>query len=601
MLQPRIVPKGLFALSRFAKTLCCVGIGAVLAVAGVCLACFRAGSPTIDYLLFPEVCASGLAAIVFCLLARGASARERIFWYLWAVGCALWVVGTVFGMLAWSRPVHEEMDFLSHAFTFLPEVAMMVALVMRPEVAHDRLRDPVVRFEAALVALWWIYLFLLFVMPWRWAVSDFGRLWISFVSLHYFQDFALVLWLVVLASHCHGPWRRIYAHMACAIALLTVTIGPLYRAFDQQHWIPVAVFDALIAAAFLWLALTPLAAGRVKRQGDLLMPMSDSETASGMGNLLVSITLLGLPLLTLWSRFFSDAPGAVSRFRLLVSFAILVAGVLLVYRWQDVADEHRENMADELKSAVCEMRRLQGQYAEAEKLASLGQLAAGAAHEINNPVAAMLGFAELLHADSSATLRIREMGAKIGNQARRIRTLVHNLLSLDNFAVLELEPVDLATLVRSAVDLCRLDIRYRYAKLTVAVEHSPLEARGDPGKLLQVFYRLLKDLSGEEGERGVEIHARLDPRSSGPIVEFIERNASLSGVPCVPHPFDAQSAQQGGGLSLGVCLAIIQEHHGTLSQEKLPDRRRLFRISLPALGPGEAAVHAPSAAATHRP
>ncbi len=590
--------KGLRVLGWLGKTLCCVGLGGALGFASVGLAYFHSGPPAVGYVFFPEVCAAGLAAVVLCLLAKRSSGRERLFWQLWAGGCALWMVGTVLGMAAWPPAPHSKTNFISLAFTFLPEVAIMAALVMHPELVDGKLRDPVVRFEAALVALWWFYLYLLFVTPWHWIVPGYGHLWTSFVVLHYLQDFALVLWLAALASYSRGRWRRIYGHLACAVALLTVTVGPLYQALGQRRWVPAMIFDVLIAGAFLWLALTPLVAGRKKSaiQMQEQEPPAATVTAPGTGNLLVSITVLGVPILTLWSRFLSAAPAPVARFRLLVSFATLVAGTLLVYRWQDVADAHRENMVGELETSVRELRRLQSRFAEAEKLASLGQLAAGAAHEINNPVAAMLGFAELLHADATATPCVREMGRKIGDQARRIRTLVHNLLSLGEFTSLEMKTVDLAALVGSAVDLLRLDARHRHAKMQVAFERSPLECRGDPEKLLQVFYRLLFDLSGEQGKKGVEVRVRHDRDRSSAVVEFTEL-ASPGSADSITPLCDAQQAQQGAGLSLGVCYTIVQEHQGTVAHENLSDGRRLFRVSLPAAGQEPSGLRATSASA----
>lgn len=533
---------------------------------------------------FPETCGAGLAVVLFCLLAKRAAGRERAFWQLWALGCGVSIAAIALGVPPWPHTLRPGMGFPGLAFSFLPGVAMMAALVMQPELAGGRLRDPVVRYEAGLVALWWVYLFLLFVTPWDWLSPDAKRLSISYTGLHYLQDFVLILWLVALASGCHGRWRRIYAQMACAIALLTFTAGPLYQALGTRNRLQATLFDLLLAGAFLWLALAAL----FNRPSSNGVPPADPVPAPGLGNLLVSITALGIPVLMIWSRFFNHAPEPVPRFRLLVSFAVLMAGVLLVYRWQDAADQSEEGMVDELESSVRELRRLLGQFAEAEKLASLGQLAAGAAHEINNPVAAMLGYAELLHADASASPRVREMGRKIADQTRRIRTLVHNLLSLGEQATFETRSVDVAALLRSAIELFRLDARHRHRNLRLEVAPGTIDIRGDPEKLLQVFYRFLIELA--EGEAGNGIEVRLQPArgTPGAVVEFFDSPAVEQAGPIVPEPYDAQRAQKGVALGLNVCYAIVQDHQGSIARETLPDGRRIFRISLPA-SPGRAA------------
>jgi signal transduction histidine kinase len=577
-------------LSRLGKSLYCVGIGAALAAAGLLLAYSYSGSAAWNAVFFPETCGAGFAVVLFCLLAKESASRERAFWQLWAFGCGLWIVGLTLDVLAWPRTLRPEMGFLGLAFSFLPEVAMIAALVIQPELAGGRLRDPVVGYEAGLVALWWIYLFLLFVTPWNWVMPSAHRFWASYLGLHYLQDFALVVWLAALASGSHERWRRIYAQMACAIALLTMATGPLYQALGTQAWLPAAIYGLLIGAAFLWLALAAL----FNRPTSADMPLADPVPAPGLGNLLVSITVLGIPVLMIWSRFFSRAPEPVHRFRLLVSFAVLMIGVLLVYRWQDAADQSEESMVCELETSVRELRHLLGQFAETEKLASLGQLAAGAAHEINNPVAAMLGYAELLHADSSAAPRVQEIGCKIGDQARRIRTLVHNLLSFGEHATFEAQSVDVAALLRSAIELFRLDEHHRHRSLRLDVESGPIEVLGDPEKLLQVFYRFLLELAGGEGENGVEIRLRPAKGAAGAVVEFLDRGTGSEAAPVGPEPYDPQRAQQGVGFGLSVCYAIVQEHEGSIAHETLPGGRRMYRILLPA-SPSRAARTASAA------
>jgi len=580
-----------FGKSKVRKEYWLFGIGVVLAGGGVYLAVARPATITPALAFLPGIYATALAGYLFLLRARAVAGRERTFWRLWAAGCTLWIVSDLFGILAWSVPPHSRMEFFCLTFALLPEVAVMAALVMQPEVFEGELRDPVVRYEATLVALWWVYLYLMFVTPWRWVLPQPREFWSAFIALHKFQDATLVAWLVVLGLGSRGRWRRAYLHLAGAIGLLSLAIGPMYRAWSAEFWFSAMIFEALVACAFLWLALGPLFAAGEPEEA----PARARAPALGTGNLLASITSFGIPVLAIWSRFFGTAPEPVRTFRLFVSFVTLAIGVLLVYQWQDVADQQGERLVGTLETSVFERRRLQGHFAEAEKLVSLGHLAAGAAHEINNPVAAMLGYAELLRADDSASERVRELGRKIGEQARRIRNLVQNLLSLGEQAGREEQAVDVAALLKSAAELRLMGGRHRNESLRIEVAENPLEVRGDPDRLLQVFYRLLLALSGDDHLKSVDVRAQR-ATAGRVVVEFVERPAG-PGVTVVPEAYDAHQAQKGAGLSLSVCDAIIREHEGSIVHENLADGRRLFRVELPAIAlqPAEA-VPAPEPA-----
>src|SRR5258707_15611791 len=99
------------------------------------------------------------------------------------------------------------------------------------------------------------------------------------------------------------------------------------------------------------------------------------------------------------------------------------------------------------------LKRWYGQIAESEKLVSLGPLAAGAAHEINNPLAAILGFSDLLADDPTVPEKARTTASKIRDQARLTKTLVGNLLSFARQVPAERTLLDINTVVNNAVQL----------------------------------------------------------------------------------------------------------------------------------------------------
>jgi len=555
-----------------------VVIGTALAMGGVCLAIFLPGTVPPFLVLLPRIYASTLAGSCFWFRAKNTADREGTFWRLWAWGCWLWTITGVISLVSRSTSPIPTVKLFSAALTFIPQVLFMAGLVMQPEISEGRLRDPVVRYEAALVALWWTYLYILILIPWHWVLPDARQYLAALGGLHDFQYASMAVWMVALALSTQGGWRRVYCNLTGAIALFAVSMGFFYQAWDSQRWLPTMLFQALLAAAFLWMsqcALIPTAA----RPDE---PVRRQEPTLGAGAWLASITAIGIPALALWSRFLSAAPEPVRHFRLFVSFTTLVVAVLILYRWQDVAESQRERLVGELGTSVQELRQLQGHFAETEKLVSLGQLAAGAAHEINNPVAAMLGYSELLRSDPSASGRVLEFGGKIGDQTRRIRSLVHNLLSLAEGERRESELVDVSTPLHGALELRRISIGQRKQNLSLVTDDgAPLQVWGDPEKLLQVFYRLFLNLS-EGGETDIEVRVRNDDAQDRVTVELAGRPAVDSPAAAFPNAYNSQGAFDSKELSLNVCYMIVKEHGGTIVRESLEGGGTRFRISLPA-------------------
>jgi signal transduction histidine kinase len=570
-------------------------LGFVVAACGIVLAVLRGarGLPE-TVALGPELCAAGIGAWCCWQRAPAEAGRERTFWRLWAAAFALWIVNDILMILFTRGPLGTDVAYIALAFTYIPQVVMTAALVLQPEVKEGALRDPVVRYEAALVALCWVYLFLLIVTPWRLTVPDDDLYWSSFLYLHNIQNGVMIVWLAVLGIFSRGCWRRIYGHLAGATLLLSLSIEMMHTLFQQGRLVPAMIFEALQATALLWMAW----AAATQRPRPTDKPMPARPPALGSGNWLALVTAVGIPLLAVGYYGLDRSPQPVKHFRLLVSLVVLVAGILLVYRREEAADEQSERFLTGLETSVGELRRLQGQFAEAEKLASLGQLAAGAAHEINNPVAAMLGYSELIRGDASAGDRTRELARKIGDQARRIRSLVHDLLSLAQHASIDLRPVNAAELLRSAVELRRLATEQQEIELHLEIGAGALGTRGDPDKLLQVFYGLLLALGDIVPGRSIELTARAWRQDGRVVVEFLQ-HADGQATQAGGVLDEAQKAAKGIGLSLRVCDTIVREHGGTISRQDLPDGGRMFRVELPAY-PAET-VSAASPALANQP
>ena len=147
------------------------------------------------------------------------------------------------------------------------------------------------------------------------------------------------------------------------------------------------------------------------------------------------------------------------------------------------------------------LNRLQAQILQSEKLASIGQLVGGAAHELNNPITAMLGYSDML-LSTPLTDDQRPLAAKIGQYVRRTKSLVASLISFARQAPAPKSPLDLNTLARTAVKLTQS--QWEALGIEVRTQFDPALAKvlGDSNQLLQVCLQLVASCLHVLSERG---------------------------------------------------------------------------------------------------
>src|SRR3954469_13614988 len=219
-------------------------------------------------------------------------------------------------------------------------------------------------------------------------------------------------------------------------------------------------------------------------------------------------------------------------------------------------------------------------------MVALGQLVAGAAHEMNNPLTSILGYSDLLANDPALPAAPREMAGKIGNQARRTRRLVQNLLSFAQQSPGEKKPVNINALITNAVQLRELDLASHKIELTMQLEETLPGVWGDPNLLLQVVFHLLNnavDALSEIG--GGKVMVRTRRNKNNVIVEVADSGPGLKDPGRVFDPFyTTKPVGKGTGLGLSASYGIVHDHQGHISCHNRAEGGAVFVISLPALG-----------------
>jgi two-component system, NtrC family, sensor kinase len=282
---------------------------------------------------------------------------------------------------------------------------------------------------------------------------------------------------------------------------------------------------------------------------------------------------------------FGHEDAAVREFRLMTTLIASVPLALLIFVRTHFADTDRSRLLAQSEQSVQNLQRLQAQLVQSEKLVSLGQLAAGAAHEINNPLAAILGYSDLLADDATLPERARATASKIRDQARRTKTLVGNLLSFARQVPPERTLLDINTVVTNAVQLRALDLRSGTTKVDLQFESVLPGVRGDGNQLMQVFFNIISNgVEAMETRGGGVMTIKTIRDRANVVVLFSDTGPGLKEPHRVFDPFyTTKPVGKGTGLGLSICFGIVQEHGGKILCYNRQEGGAVFRVELPAV------------------
>ena len=521
-----------------------------------------------------------------CLLWNAASPyrRRNTFWMLLALGCTIWLAA----QMVWT---YEELvlhlkapsPFAGDMIFFLHTIPLMAALALQP---HARRLGKTLRYgylDLLLLALWWVFLYAYIVTPWQLVSPNTQVYGEKFSQIYLIEDLIFLMGLAVLCLRTKSGWRSVYLNLFGAAFLYTLANLVISWMGLLGKYYTGSLFDVPLVASFVWFGTAGVVAHRLEPVPDPATA-ARNEYAQGPARLAM-IGVLSMPALAIWGMFFSEAPEPVRQFRLLVTLVAVLLGATLVFFRQYLVEQDRLRLLRESQESVENLKRLQTQFVQAEQLVSLGQLAAGAAHEINNPLTAILGYADVLASSSPDEARTAAIAEKIREQARRVKTLVTNLQSFARQVPAEKQLLDLNAIVASAVQLRTLDLRDKNIRIDLQSGSVLPAVRGDPNQLLQVFYHLISNAvdAMEEVGGGVLMVRSLRERSNV-VVEFSDTGPGIREPHRVFDPFyTTKPVGKGTGLGLSICYGIVQEHGGRILGYNRTEGGTTFRIELPAV------------------
>jgi PAS domain S-box-containing protein len=235
---------------------------------------------------------------------------------------------------------------------------------------------------------------------------------------------------------------------------------------------------------------------------------------------------------------------------------------------------------------VTEMKRMEEQLIQAEKLAAMGQMLAGVAHELNNPLTAILGVTELLRERQGMDEATKRQLDLTHRQARRAARIVQNLLEFSRPAAPQKKTLDVSNLIERTLQLHEHSLRRNNVEVEFHPQPALLPVVGDANQLIQVFLNLISN--AEHAIREIRESGRIQIRI-GRIGTHVTVTVQDDGVGIQPDaipklfdPFYTTKRPGGGtGLGLSICTSIVREHGGSIDVETLPVGGSAFTVFLP--------------------
>lgn len=313
----------------------------------------------------------------------------------------------------------------------------------------------------------------------------------------------------------------------------------------------------------------------------------DSEISGiKMKAVIVAISAVILNSLILWFFVNRLVGNPVQK---LIQATTAVAGGDFTHKIELTNNHELTSVAASFNEMTLKLAEAQRKLYHSDKLASLGRLAAGIAHEINNPLTGVLTFASFLHKRAGEDSKMKEDLDVIIRETKRCRAIVKNLLDFSRQVPPQKTIIDISEVINQSLQIIdnQLSIRSIAVKKKFGEERLP-KLKGDKNQLQQVLINLIvnaADAIGENARGEIQIDTTATRKDNKNYIQ-IKIKDSGEGIPRevlskIFEPFFSTKGQKGTGLGLAVVWGIITEHNGTISVESEEKIGTTFTILLP--------------------
>ncbi len=532
-----------------------------------------------------------IAVVVMLWAAFSNQGRTRWFWVLLAAGAA--TVGC--NLAAWlycevlvRQPPPEP--FWADIPLFLQPVPMMAAAAMRPGSKQQEQKFHLSTLNFLILLLWWVYIYMFLVYPNEYILPNKTSFNTYYYVLFVLEFAVLLAVLGGMALVAQGAWRKIYWHLFFAGSLYLLGFQWLNAALQREEYYSGSIYDVPNYASICYFILIALRARNVPSE-ELSGGARDRRT--DVPGILAALAVLSLPLIGLCELFLGPQASQLLPFRVAVTLVgILLVGVCVFLRQKLLAAEMHRLLLDSEQN-LQRLQRAQSQLMQKERLAGVGQLVSGVAHELNNPLTAVMGYSDLL-LDQAADATSRQKLERLGTEARRMKRIIDNLISFARPPQEGRRLLDIAVIARESQMLCEYQLRSGGINVEMDFAADLPQVASNEGQLKQVFVNLFSN-SAHALEQAPEKKILLEGRLQGEkvIVRFSDSGA---GFPDVSRAFDpfytTRPVGQGTGLGLSICYGTVREHGGNIYAQNLEPNGAVVTIELPAKPQPEASAPA---------
>jgi two-component system sensor histidine kinase PilS (NtrC family) len=415
-----------------------------------------------------------------------------------------------------------------------------------------------------------------------------GAAWVAFASISTMVAVSLLAWTQAFelpALSQVRPWEQTGVGLVRTLGInLAALIGVGALAFifgDQlQRGVETLATTRKAAAELLTLhedIVRSLASGLITIAPDGLVLTANAAAADILGQPQV---LVGQPIDKLvpgLSALIANERGEVRRADLQLADDLTIG--VTVSPLRDIKNQvigRVVNFQD-----LTELRRLEVQSRRSERLATVGQLAAGVAHEIRNPLASISGSIELLRQTPAASDDDRTLMTIVHREIQRLNVLIGDLLDYANPRPPQLVDFDLGVLVEETLQVARADQAFSAVVMMMEVDR-PLPIHADPAKLRQVLWNLLRNAADAAAAGGKHVHvdARQGLDTTTILVSDDGPGIAADQLGNIFDPFFTTKSK-GTGLGLAICHAIIAEHRGHIDVVSELGRGTTMEVTIP--------------------
>jgi signal transduction histidine kinase len=530
----------------------------------------------VGYLLL--TLAIGVAMLADAWGTRGANRR---FWALMGSGCLLWA----FNQAGWAycevvRHTAVPDPWFIDVFLFLHLIPMIAAVGLRPHRAEGEQKLRVGTLDFLLLLAWWVFLYAFVVFPSQYVslnVAEYDR---TYGALYLVESGVLVLVLGIAARGAPAGWKVVYLNLMAASALYAMDSQGVNLAVASGRYYTGSLYDVPLIGAVSWMAATALTA----RQGQLEAAAPETDDKWGARALrLAMLAILTLPALGLWAFRWDHSPGSARVFRLFTVLAAMLVLGAFVFARQYLQDRTLIHLLEDSRRSFENERRLQSHLVQREKLASLGQLVAGAAHEIDHPLTAIMQYSEKLWSNERLTSEQDTLVRKIVNQSQRTRELISSLLSFAQQSSGEKAMVDLRMLLQRSVQMRELQRHDGKIRIATSIEPNLPRVWGDGHQLFQAFVQIVENaLDALEEAGGGSLRVSAQCQGEEVVVQFSDSGPGIREPHRVFDPFyTTKPIGKGTGLGLSAVYGVVQDHQGQITCQNKPEGGAVVVLRLP--------------------